>query len=225
MQIFLTAITTWAYVDIIHHNLNLVVKRSCVWYISRVNNTERKIYDGKRIPLYSPDELKLASKHRKKRRLSKNSEQAQVSQPMLWQENITVFEREVDPEKNIMTFGASLESRFPRTHENAITREIAHKKLELRNRIGLPIARGKDANVGNPFYQYLVNRVYQADLFHIFLEYDRVLCDIPDDLDTKINQVTALIDELLNKTPNRQQKYRKFYAFSCEYNEQWNYPI
>lgn len=190
-------------------------------------NAERFQNDwGRKIPLYSPDEIKKLAKH--KRHIKGKIEF--VSQPGLWQDepisnNQTYgFKNTIDPERKLIEVGKNLDNRF-KSHKNTpITEEIKHKKLELRNNIGLPVARGKNPHINDDFYKFLVKGVYTFDTFGIFREYDRVLDEVPPELDLQINQVKGLVDELLNKGLNRPQRFRKFNQFVQEYRDRWNIP-
>jgi hypothetical protein len=97
---------------------------------------------------------------------------------------------------------------------------MSEKRTELRKRIGLPVARGKDPHVNDNFYKFLVKKVYTFDEFGIFEEYDRVLDKMPPELDGKINQVAGLINELLNTGLNRQERSKKFWQFDREYHQE-----
>jgi len=99
--------------------------------------------------------------------------------------------------------------------------EIRKKQTDLRNLIGLPVARGKDPHINDDFYKFLVRSIYKRDIFGIFMEYDRVLGEIPEELNDRINQVKELINELLNTSLNKQQRYKAFNQFSQEYQNKW----
>lgn len=128
-------------------------------------------------------------------------------------------------EKRLDRLGVELGSYYYRHLRNTpITEEIKAKKIELRDRIGLPIARGKDPHVNDRFYIFLVKRICTFDTFGIFMEYDRVLDKVPPELDLKIKQVGRLVDELLNKGLNRPQRFGKFNQFVKDYQQRWNIP-
>ena len=80
-----------------------------------------------------------------------------------------------------------------------LNEEFKIKRQELRNIIGLPVARGKSPYVNNSLYKYLVKQIYKYDKFGIFNDY---LSPFPvdKDLQTRINQVTRLIKTMLDDT-------------------------
>jgi hypothetical protein len=180
--------------------------------------------DGQRTSLYPPEVIKKMARH--KRRIGKIES---AFQPGLWPEEPTLnnencgLEKVVDPEKNIFAMGIKLNSRFYSRDKNTlITQEIKEKKSKLRDLIGLPVARGKDPHVKDNFYKYLVKKICTFDTFGIFIEYDRVLDEVPAELDLKITQIKDLTDELLNKGLSRQQRFRRFNQFVEEYRERGN---
>jgi hypothetical protein len=93
--------------------------------------------------------------------------------------------------------------------------------LELREKIGLPIARGKDPHVENSFYKFLVRQIYFYDKFRIFNEYDRVSGEVPAELALRIEAVRCLIDELLNKGLNMRKRYEEYDNFVREQWKKW----
>lgn len=184
-------------------------------FAAQVNSKKNQILTvGERIPLYTSDEIKKAKRHGR----HKITNPEIFLQPRLWTEPQsedlapTILDAVFDSEKNI----------HGKQRNELITEEIEMKKRELRGRIGLPIARGKDPHVNDDFYKYLVRRIYHFDVFHIFKEYDRVLGEVPEGLSSKINQVKGLIDELLNGGLNTKEKYERYHEFVGDHEEEWN---
>ena len=186
----------------------------------------RALYSkGVKIPLFPPKIIDGL----KKRRRRKKTEPVYVQPRLLSEQNPEdktdgTEEDWFDPEKKLFKLGADLDKRsyhrnFPK--DSIIMQEIKKKQTDLRNLIGLPVARGKDPHVNDDFYKYLVRRVYKRDIFGIFMEYDRVLGKIPQELDHKINEVKELINELLNTSLNKQQRYKAFNQFVQEYQNRW----
>ncbi len=170
---------------------------------------------GERIPLYTSDEIKKAKGHGRHKIINPEI----FLQPRLWIEtqpeglvSTIILNAVSDPEKNIHS----------KQRNKLMAEEIEIKKRELRERIGLPVARGKDPHINDNFYKYLVRRIYHFDVFNIFKEYDRVLGEVPENLNSKINQVKDLINELLNGELNIRQKYERYYNFVEEHEEEWN---
>lgn len=145
-----------------------------------------------------------------------------VLQPGLWEEpslekNSIVETR--DPERNLVKLYKDADNRYFNGKNSLISKEVRIKREELRNRIGLPVARGKDPHINDDFYKFLVRRVFFFDTFGIFREYDRAIDGVPAELDLKINEVSGLIDDLLNKGLNRPQRFNRFHQFDREYRE------
>lgn len=201
-------------------------------FAAKVNSRKNQLLDpvGHKVPLFSPEVIDSLPKHKRHKR-SKNEN---ASQPSLWQNEPKIniesdsgmvfgLENVIDPERKLFEVGMSLDSPFFEYYKNSpIIEEIKKKKMELRNQIGLPIARGKDPHVNDKFYQFLVRRICNQDTFGIFIEYDRVMGEIPEELNLKIKEVEGLIDELLNKNLNRKQRFSTFNQFIKEYNDRWN---
>jgi hypothetical protein len=127
-----------------------------------------------------------------------------------------------DPERNLVRLHKKSNSRYSRRENDIINEEVKFKRKELRGRIGLPVARGKNPHVNDDFYKFLVRRICVYDTFGIFVEYDRVISEVPEELDSKINKVAGLVDELLNKGLNRPQRFNRYYQFVREYQEKEN---
>ncbi len=169
-------------------------------------------------PLYTPEELEPASHHRPNKIIRQPG-----LQPSLFPVETTTSHYEIDPEKRMHTFGKSLDRRHTVRPRDVLTEEISHKKQELREMIGLPIARGKDPHVNDRMYQFLVRRVCSWDKFGIFNEYDRALDsqNLPEILITRIEQVKTFIGEFLNGKLNLRQQYNLYNEFLDQYNNQW----
>ena len=103
-----------------------------------------------------------------------------------------------------------------------LNEEFKIKKQELRNIIGLPVARGKSPHVNDSLYKYLVKQIYKHDKFGIFHDY---LLPIPVDknLQIRINQVTELIDNMLRNTSldTKRKKWNYYKQFSADYRQRW----
>lgn len=100
--------------------------------------------------------------------------------------------------------------------------EIKIKKKELRQTIGLPVARGKSPYVNDSLYKYLVKRIYTYDNFGIFNDY---FSPFPvENLDTRISQVATLVDNMLNSPDldTKRKKWNYFKQFSFEYKQRWS---
>ena len=180
---------------------------------------------GQKTPLFSEEVIKRMKKHRRR----KKREVELTTQPLLWQEepppNNQIYEPTfvVDPEKRLYELGSNLEKPYySHIKDTPITAEIRQKREELREMIGLPIARSKDPHVNDPGYQFLVKRVYKFDGFGIFNEYDRVLDEIPQELELKIQEVRGFITELLNPSNTLWQISKRFNQFAQDYQERWN---
>lgn len=100
--------------------------------------------------------------------------------------------------------------------------EFKIKRQELRNTIGLPVARGKSPYVNNSLYKYLVKQIYKYDKFGIFNDYLLPL-PVDDNLQTRINQVTRLIKTMLDDTvlDTKRKKWNYFKQFSADYRQRW----
>jgi len=127
----------------------------------------------------------------------------------------------LDPERKLASLHR--ESAHPqwRDRYSPMVEDIKYNNLKLRNIIGLPIARGKDPHVGDRFYKFLVKRVVKYDAFRIFTEYDGLEHDEPTDVDARINQVKALVGEVLDNKIHLNEKYNKYHEFEKAYREEW----
>lgn len=194
-------------------------------FAARVNSRKNQLMTGRKIPLYSPDQIQKLTKNKRHIKGKINS----TFQPRLWQDepisnNEAVgFTNTIDPEKKLFQLGRDLDNRFYSHKVTPITEEIKHKRLELRNIIGLPIPRGNNPHINDNYYQKLVRKVCKFDMFGIFREYDRVLDKVPEELDLKIKQVGGLIDRLLNKGLNEPQRFKEFNQFVQEYQDRWKF--
>ena len=123
-----------------------------------------------------------------------------------------------DPEEKLAKLHYEIQNPF-RWGESIMAEDIRHKRHELRNKIGLPVARGKDPHVKDKFYKFLVWRVVKEDSFGIFNEYDRAVGEIPEELDLKINRVADLVHELLECNLNWRGKCQKYHEFAKMYSQ------
>lgn len=189
-------------------------------FAAKVNSRKNQlaIMSGRKIPLYSSDKIKKLAKRKRKIKKAKPAFQLKIWQDKPISNSETHESKYIhDPEKELIELGRNLDNPFYNHKNSPITAEIKRKKIELRNLIGLPIARGKDPHVNDDFYKFLVKRVCALDIFGIFIEYDRVIDETPQELDLKIKQVKKLIDELLNQGLNRAQRFKRFNQFAKEY--------
>ena len=190
-------------------------------FAERINKRKNQLLErGIKRPLYSKEDLKNAKRHRRKR---KHTEPG--FQPSLWedpqQETIGGFgpEKVLDPMGKFYEEVEKIEKQRYGFMDTLLDQEAEFKRMELRKKIGLSVARGKDPHVNDEFYKYLVRRVYLCDIFGIFNEYDRAIGDIPEDLGQKINQVTNIIHEILDPNLGIGTRYRKFNDFVERYNK------
>jgi hypothetical protein len=161
-------------------------------------------------PLFTKAELKKAKKHKPKI-------EEFASQSSIWPTPVIPNKTTpVDREANLMSFIKKSDNPRSFKRKNIINVEINKKTLALRNRIGLPIARGKDPHVNDDFYKFLVKQICEYDIFHIFNEYDRAVSGVSPDLDSKINQVKSLVSQLLANKQNESQKIHQFYQLTAE---------
>ena len=181
---------------------------------------------GKRIPLYTDEELEKARRHRKhkRRRIDKNL-QPELFGPNRVVKNIEPYNCQsiIDSENKIAELHREFE-RPPHWHNNnsLVDEDIKHLKLELRSIIGLPIARGKDPHVNDEFYKFLVKRIVDFDIFGIFVEFDDFKHDEPTDLDVRINQIKNYISEASNNNNiGLREKHVGFNRFLDIYKEEW----
>jgi hypothetical protein len=182
--------------------------------------------DGRKIPLFTAEELAKAKRQRKKKIPKPGRDPRGGSQIALFESEEPIVEpSEVimvpDPEQGLAKLHKIQQSPFTWNKNKIIGDEIRQKRLELRDRIGLPIARGKSEHVNDRFYKYLVRRVVTFDNFGVFSEYDRVIRDTPPELDLKINEVKGLVTELLSGVFNQRERFQRFDRFSRGYTEKW----
>ena len=79
----------------------------------------------------------------------------------------------------------------------------------------------KDKHVKDPFYQMIVRKFITSDDFGVGLEFDRVLTEMPPELETKINQIKKVLTEILDDNLNLRQKYQKLYQFEDDFKHDW----
>ena len=126
-----------------------------------------------------------------------------------------------DPENKLAKLHKQMQGRYSWNTNESIAKEIQQKRLKLRDLIGLPIARGDSPYKNDKFYRFLVKRIVGWDNFGIFDKYDRVITEVPTELDLKISQVKGLIAELLNGELNQIQRFQRFDRFTREYQDFW----
>lgn len=193
-------------------------------FATKVNTRTEALRDkGRRIPLFDAEDLKRAKKHRRK----KISSGERFTQPDLFEDSTIhgVGNMEpgeiVDPEEKLVKLHRSSSSRRGFVHKKLLQEDIQGRKNELRSKIGLPIARGKDPHVNDPFYKFLVKRITVFDVFGIFNEYDRAFVEISPELELKIQQVKNLTSELLSGELNMGDRFRRYDEFQHEYKKEW----
>lgn len=108
-----------------------------------------------------------------------------------------------------------------RDRYSPMVEDIQYLKSKLRNKIGLPIARGKDPHVNDRFYKFLVKWIVKYDAFRIFADYNGLKHDEPIEVDARINQVKVLVGEVLGGNINLREKYNKYHEFEEAYENQW----
>jgi len=207
---------------------SLLEKKRVEYFLSMVNAERDDISTGKdnivltelngrRIPLYTEDELKAAKKHRKKKRREERFIQPKLFLP----ENQSDFSLKkddmFDPEASIARMHSEAQRHQP--WKKTVSEEVRYKNAKLRERIGLPVARGKDAYVGDKFYKFLVKRVYIWDMFGIFAEFNSAIGEIPDSLNTKIDGVRNMVNEVLNPELGIREKFSIFNEFAEEHKD------
>lgn len=197
-------------------------------FAKRVNAIKTQMLEkAKKVQLYTSEELRKAKNHRKHRKIRGET----FFQPGFWEEGTSQEEIKTelvsfqDPEKKLAKLHRSSSRPFNEDYRKILRKEVGDRKNELRNVIGLPIARGKNPNVNDDFYKFLVRRVCTFDTFGIFNEYDRAISEIPPDLDAKIGQVKGLVDELLNQGLDRRERFKRFDQFTEEYEKEWNIKV
>lgn len=194
--------------------------------ITRKKEMTKAAEIGKRIPLYTDEELESAKRHRKHKKrkieICFQPEMFKVESPAVENTDIYNSQSIIDPEKKLAGLHGEFE-RLPHWHNknSLVDEDIKHLKLKLRNIIGLPIARGKDPHVGDRFYKFLVNRIVHCDVFGIFIEFNDLKHDEPIDLDVKIHQIKNYIGEALNNNIGLREKCINFNEFVDIYNKEW----
>jgi len=184
---------------------------------------EELLTRGEKIPLFTSNELQNATLHKHPKKRKPNHALPEPFWPYVPVGTKRVeIELMADPERNLHNLEKQMNNRFDPHLDTPMDMESKKKINELREEIGLPVVRGKDAHVNDDFYKYLVRRIYFFDVFHIFGEYDRVLGQIPEDLSFKIDQVKNLINTLLNGGLNIKERYEKYHEFVEEHMEEWN---
>ena len=174
-------------------------------------------------PIFSQEELEKAKKHRNLRKFAKKQT---YRQPELWKDpprqdlEPYTHDQVIDPEKRIFKEFEKLNNRYVPFKSTYIPAEIKHKRNELRGLINLPVVRGKDPYINDPFYKFLVKNIVKNDTFGIFEEYEHVIDIIPEHLGTKIEKVKTFINEVLAGSLNMSQKYKEYHQFLEYYLEE-----
>lgn len=126
-------------------------------------------------------------------------------------------------ESRLDKLGKDLNGQYYHYQKNTpITEEIKHKRQELREKIGLTRVEKNRADLDPKLNKFLEKRICEKDIFHLFEEYDRVLGEIPEELNLKINAVSDLIKILLYGELNVFEKYKEFHKFEDEHRQEWN---
>lgn len=176
---------------------------------------------GIKSPLFPAEVTNKMKKRKKPRKKQKPPRQLSFLTPDTHEDKPNTFEFEVNPIAKIDKLGHYLDSPTHRGRRSPLSKIVQQRKRELRDMIGLPIARGKSPYIKNRFYKFLVRNICDYDVFGIFMLYDRVLGEIPEDLSLKIEEITRLINELLNPTLTPREAYGSFRDFLQEYWERW----
>ena len=189
---------------------------------ARKNQITLDSKNGRRIPLYTEGELAKAKRHGGRRSVSTE----RALQPDLFESPVQSGEpieigTILDPERKLARLHSELQNRFSWNSNRLIAEETLIRKNELKDLIGLPIQRGKDPHINDDYYKLLVKKIADRDVFGIFHEFDRVLTEVPPELDMKINQVKGLVGELLNPGLNLRERYRRLDEFTEEYWVTW----
>lgn len=190
--------------------------------ISRKNEISEIATKGVKTPLYTDEELAKAKRHRKK----KPTSYEHAYQPGLFGEpdqerEIIGFDDILDPEKKLGKLHQELQGRFSSGNSRLIKKEVQQKRMELREILGIPVARGKNKHVRDPFYQMIVRKFITFDNFGVGHEFDRVLTEMPPELETKINQIKKALTEILDDNLNLRQKYQKLHQFEDDFKNDW----
>lgn len=180
---------------------------------TRKNEILSNIKDGVRKSMFTEAQLKKAKSHRKK----KITSYEKAFQPLLFDdriENVRTVESGMilDPERGIAQMH-EFQNRFSKYRKPYLSEEVRLKKNQLRNLVGLPIARGKDPHVNDPFYQTLVKDIFANDVFHIVTEFDSAIIGPSEELDQKINQIKRFVSEVDRPELGLKHKYEQFNQF------------
>jgi len=179
-------------------------------------------YNGRRIPLYTEDELKMARKHKKRKKvLPERPIQFGMFENSIQDNEIFKPEQIIDSERELNRLHRESKKPFSWNKNSLLNQEIQRKKLELRELIGLPVVRGKDKYINDNFYKYLVKRIVKFDTFRIFNEFDRIIIGTTPEFEIKINDVKGIVNELLNKELNSRERDQKFNNFTEAYRNKW----
>lgn len=184
---------------------------------------------GRRIPLYSDEELKKAKRHR---RIKKG--RFEIKPIPFWNDPgnnstpVKQVEDEVDIEKEIFKFGKNIDSRFGKYSDNLLQEErrnVRRRKKELRDYIDLPVVKRGGDFVNDKFYNFLVKYVVRWDIFRIFDEYLNSTVDIREHPNEKVQTIKFVIDSLLNPQSEDYKNYQSFDSFVDSVAESWSIDI
>lgn len=215
-------------VVVLEYYLSLIASGEDKKFAAKVRTRQQELMAsqttvGSRTQLFSKGELENAKRHQKGREVKREALPPSLfPEEQLHSPGYTVFEN--NPEKGVEAFGKKMDKPAFQSKNSILAEDVKHSKAELRNRIGLPIARGKDIHINDPFYQFLVRQISAYDIFGIVLEYDRAVQfgNMPEDLKDKINEVSSMVKEVLDGHVGRSQKFKRFHQFVQEYNDKWN---
>lgn len=192
-----------------------------------VQNLEEK---GVKIPLFAPQEIQRARKHK-----IKQSQKFEMKPLPFWISNPGVMGEEkhtenssntvLDPDRRVHKAGENLINRFGDLKDKDSRKEVLIKIRELREIINLPVARGKDPHVNDPFYKYLVRRVCTWDVFGIFYEYISAVAEVPEETQQKIDQVGGIVDRVLEGKFTFRQRRERLQELTNEYGKRWNTTV
>lgn len=178
------------------------------------------------------NEISLMSSHKcekKKHSVKKNVKKVDfyVQPSLLPSDEAVAFEPfnndKSDLERKIDKVGKKVNSRRGGAWDKELKKEISHKKIEIRKRIGLPVARKGTGYENDRFYKFLVRRVVTWDVFSVVKDYCSATTGISEDLEGRIGEVRQIVSVLLSrdKALNQGEKFRYFDESLMAYQEKW----
>ncbi len=176
--------------------------------------------------------LRPIKKQKSKKFFSKKhkSKVEPCSQPSFWpiekkENNKIVIEDKPTLEINMDNFAKKkVNSRYGNRWDKDLKEEVRLKKLELREMIGLPVARKGNGRENDKFYKYLVRKIVVWDKFMIFRDYCSETVGVEEGLDCRIREVKNIVDILVSnkyKIPQN-KKYQYFWDLLWDYEIKWN---